>query len=87
MPSAKPIAAASARRRRKPAPGLESPLFMASVAKCFQVLEALNRPADAAKEYTTFLAIAAKSDMRRDAAEAKMASLSKSTSRTNPLDP
>jgi tetratricopeptide (TPR) repeat protein len=52
-----------------------------------QVLEALNRPADAAKEYTTFLAIAAKSDMRRDAAEAKMASLSKSTSRTSPLDP
>jgi Flp pilus assembly protein TadD len=52
-----------------------------------QVMEAVNRPADAAKEYTTFLAIAAKSDVRRDAAEAKVTSLGKSTSRTSPFEP
>jgi Tfp pilus assembly protein PilF len=51
-----------------------------------QVLEALKRPDDAAKEYATFLAKAAKSDMRRDAAGERIASLGKSTSRTNRLD-
>lgn len=42
MPRARPIAAAPVRKPRKPHAGVDSPLFMASVAKCFQVLEALN---------------------------------------------
>ncbi|MDR6855459.1 IclR family transcriptional regulator C-terminal domain-containing protein [Variovorax guangxiensis] len=42
MPRARSIAAAPARKARKPDAGLDSSLFIASVAKCFQVLEALN---------------------------------------------
>lgn len=42
MSSARSIAAAPARRTRKATVAHDSPLFMASVAKCFQVLEALN---------------------------------------------
>ena len=42
MPRARSIAATPARKARKPDAGLDSSLFIASVAKCFQVLEALN---------------------------------------------
>ena len=42
MPRTRSIAAAPARKARKPDAGLDSSLFIASVAKCFQVLEALN---------------------------------------------
>jgi DNA-binding IclR family transcriptional regulator len=42
MPRARSIAAAPARKARKPDAGLDSSLFIASIAKCFQVLEALN---------------------------------------------
>ncbi|CAN7393617.1 helix-turn-helix domain-containing protein [Variovorax sp. LjRoot290] len=42
MSQARSTAAAAARKARKAGAGLESPLFMGSVAKCFQVLEALN---------------------------------------------
>ncbi|VTU26466.1 IclR family transcriptional regulator [Variovorax sp. RA8] len=42
MSHARPIAAAPARKTRKANVGHDSPLFMASVAKSFQVLEALN---------------------------------------------
>jgi IclR family pca regulon transcriptional regulator len=42
MSPVRPSAAAAARKLRKAGAGLESLLFMGSVAKCFQVLEALN---------------------------------------------
>ncbi|NDZ16334.1 IclR family transcriptional regulator [Variovorax sp. WS11] len=42
MPRPRSIAATPARKARKPDAGLDSSLFIASVAKCFQVLEALN---------------------------------------------
>jgi DNA-binding IclR family transcriptional regulator len=45
MSRARSIAPAPVRKARRPDAGRESPLFMGSVAKCFQVLEALNAAA------------------------------------------
>jgi DNA-binding IclR family transcriptional regulator len=45
MSRARTIAPAPVRKARRPDAGRESPLFMGSVAKCFQVLEALNAAA------------------------------------------
>ncbi|VTU33625.1 Pca regulon regulatory protein [Variovorax sp. PBS-H4] len=42
MPRARPAAAALARKTRQTDSARDSPLFMVSVAKCFQVLEALS---------------------------------------------
>lgn len=51
-----------------------------------EVLEKLGRPGDAAKEYTIFLAASAKSDMRREAAASRAASLGKVSSYDSPDD-
>jgi tetratricopeptide (TPR) repeat protein len=51
-----------------------------------QVLEKLGRPADAVKEYTIFLANSAKSDVRRDGAQSRAASLGKASSHDSPDD-
>jgi len=51
-----------------------------------QVLEQLGRPADAGKEYAAFLTAAAKSDMRREAAQAKVGALANAAPRGTPDD-